>query len=137
MTETLVIDSSVAYKWLYSHGEESVPESLEVAERTLAGELDLVAPATMPVELANAIRYTPLPADAALALIEEIASFPIALYETTSQRLDRAAQLAFAHRLTVYDALFLQLAEELDCPLVTADRRAFAHIHDGAEIRLL
>jgi predicted nucleic acid-binding protein len=35
--------------------------------------------------------------------------------------LPRAAQIARAHGLTVYDALFLSLAEAKNAPLVTAD----------------
>jgi predicted nucleic acid-binding protein len=138
VTETVVIDSSVAYKWLRSEREDSVAEALALAERVIEGDMELIAPATMPVELANAIRYAGLPEDATAALVEEIASFPIVLYDTDAERLQRATELALLHHLTVYDALFLQLAEELGGPLVTADRRAFAGVHaEGVEIRLL
>jgi predicted nucleic acid-binding protein len=51
--------------------------------------------------------------------------------------LRTATDLACRHNLSVYDALFLQLAEELDCPLVSADRRAFAGIDSPVEILLL
>ena len=45
---------------------------------------------------------------------------------------------AIERRMTVYDALFLTLAQELDCPLVTADRRAFGSIPpEVAEVRLI
>jgi predicted nucleic acid-binding protein len=39
--------------------------------------------------------------------------------------------------MSIYDALFLALAEELDCPLITADRKAFADIDTPVEIRLI
>ena len=40
-------------------------------------------------------------------------------------------------RKDIQRALFLALAEQLDCPLVTADRKAFTGIDSPVEIRLI
>jgi predicted nucleic acid-binding protein len=137
MSQKAVVDSCVAYKWLRPLGEAGVPQALALVEASGAGEIELVAPAIMPVELANVIRYARLPVEVAVELLREIDGFHVTLYAPVASRLEHATRLAFRHGLAIYDALFLQLAEELDCPLVTADRRAFAGIDTPIEIRLL
>lgn len=137
MTPQAVVDSCVAYKWLRPAEETGVPEALRLVEASGTGRLELVAPAIMPIELANVIRNARLPVDAALALVREIDGFHITLYPAVLPRLERATHLAYRHGLAIHDALFLQLAEELDCPLVTADRRAFAGIETTVAIQLL
>lgn len=137
MSRTVVVDSSVAYKWLRRIGEESVEAALSILANHQSGEIDLVAPETLPIELASAVRQSGLGVDDVLAIVEEIPSLAIGLHPIRQDRLVAAARLAFQHRLTIYDALFLQLAIELDAPLVTADRRAFAKPDLGVDVRLL
>jgi predicted nucleic acid-binding protein len=137
MTPKTVIDSCVAYKWLRPLDEAGVVQALDLVEASGSGQVELVAPAIMPVELANVIRNARLPVDAAIALVREIDGFHVTLYAAVLSRLENATRLAYRHNLAIYDALFLQLAEELDCPLVTADRKAFAGIDTPIEIRLL
>ena len=137
MPTPLVIDTSVVYKWLRPDAEESVERALAVAREAAAGVVDLVAPAILPVELANAVRYGTVDADDAGSVLELFEGFHFLLYEADCRRLVAAMGLAFDHGLSVYDALFLQLAEELSCPLITADRRAFAGVYADVEIRLL
>jgi predicted nucleic acid-binding protein len=133
----VVVDSSVAYKWLRPFGESSVPQALELVQSAAEGIVELVAPALLHIELANTIRYTGLPHAEIESLIDEMGGFGVTLYDTDLPRLESAVRLALRHNLSVYDALFLQLAQELDCPLVTADRRAFANLDTEVEIRLL
>jgi predicted nucleic acid-binding protein len=133
----VVIDTSAAFKWFAPGGEDSVPEALAIAQQAVVGELEIVAPAILHVEIANVVRYAGYPFSDAEQLVREFVEFRVGLYEADGPRLARALQLAYTHGLTVYDALFLQLAEELDCPLVTADRRAFAGIDTNVDIRLL
>lgn len=134
----MVVDTSVAYKWVRSADEESVPEALALLDAHSDGTLLLTAPALLPVELANALRYSGLDEADMVALAEEFDAFGIELIEADSRRIARAVRLALRHRLSVYDALFLQLAEELGCPLVTADRRAFAGLSEcGVRVQLL
>jgi predicted nucleic acid-binding protein len=137
MSGFLVVDSSVAYKWYYKADEPGAPEADALLFAQLAGECELIAPATLPVEVSNAMRYTQLPQDTVLDIIELIALARVDLYSITGPRLRSAAILAYRHKLSIYDALFLALAEELDCPLVTADRKAFANLDTDVEIRLI
>ncbi|MFQ5840352.1 MAG: type II toxin-antitoxin system VapC family toxin [Candidatus Methylomirabilales bacterium] len=48
---------------------------------------------------------------------------------TATPLLKRAARLGRELGLTFYDASFLALAVELDCPYITADRRLFERTH--------
>jgi predicted nucleic acid-binding protein len=137
MMRRVVIDASVAFKWVRPLGEKGALEARELFLARRAGDLQLVAPAHLHVELVNALRYSNLEEPDAVALVEEIDSFGVELYEADVQRLSRSTRLAYLHNLTIYDALYLELAEELECALVTADRKAFGRIDSPVEIRLL
>jgi len=137
VSKLAVVDTSVAVKWLVTQGEESLQEAAELLAAHRAGEIKLCAPTIMPIEIANVAVYSSAPVDAAVAIIEAISDFEVELFEALPARLIAATEIARDHRLSVYDALFLQLAVELGCPLMTADRRAFANVFDSAEIRLL
>jgi predicted nucleic acid-binding protein len=138
MSTPVVVDSSVAYKWLHAMGENHVDEAVDLLNKHLAGEVLLVAPSNLSGEVANALRWKPrlTPADVD-ELLSHLEAIDVQLVDVTYSRLRTATELACRHDLSVYGALFLQLAEELDCPLVTADRKAFAGIDSPVEIRLL
>ena len=138
MVKLTVVDSSVAYKWICSVDEGGVDAAGALLDAHETGTILLAAPDILHVELANVVRNSPyLDEDESVTIVEEIAHFAVELMPSTPTRLSRAVRLSYKHGLPVYDALFLQLAEELDCPLVTADRKAFAGIESPVEIRLV
>lgn len=138
MTGLAVIDSSVVHKWLDTMGEHRVDEAVTLLHQHAVGDLIFVAPSLMPVEVINSLRWKPhLTPDDVVGLANDLEAININLLDVTYSRLRAATELAYHHNLSVYDALFLELAEELECPLVTADRRAFAGIETPVEIRLL
>jgi len=132
-----VIDSSVAYKWHYRNDEPGV----DIADALLAdhveGNVVLAAPTTLTVEIANALRYSGLSPERVSEIIDLIGAAQIHLFHPSTETLRRAADLAFQHGMSVYDALFLELAERLGCPLYTSDRKTFARIDTPVEIRLV
>lgn len=133
-----VIDSSVAYKWLSQDGENGLEQAFAVLWSHRSGELTLVAPAIIHVELANSLRYSKyVTEEDALTLVGALDDLEIGLIDSTPSRLMAAIDLSYRHGLSVYDALFLALAEELGCPLISADRKAFAGIDTDVEIRLI
>lgn len=134
----LVVDSSVAFKWLARVDEEGVDEALDLLAGQRSGSLLLTAPTLLHVELASSLRnHKHLCEEETAIAVEELDSFHVVLLDSTPARLAAATRLSYRHGISVYDALFLALAEELQCPLVTADRRAFGSLESSIEIRLL
>jgi predicted nucleic acid-binding protein len=117
----LVVDASVAVKWFVSEGEAGVAEAFALKERHATGARILSAPSHVVLEVLNALRSRGL----GQSDLEDAASrllgmrLDLAPVETLAHR---AAGIAAQHRLTVYDAAFVALAESLDAELVTADR---------------
>lgn len=134
----LVVDSSVAYKWISHIGEDHVEEAFVLLRDHRSGTHVLAAPATLYVELANAVRNSRnVDRETALDIVAGLETLQIELVTPTPERLVAALRLSYRHNLSIYDALFLALAEELSCPLVTADRKAFVGIDSPVEVRLL
>lgn len=114
---SLVVDSSVIVAALVDGGPDG-----SWAQELLID--DLAAPHLLPVEVANVLRR----AAAAGQISEDVASlahadlldlrFELVPYEAVA---DRAWQLR--HNLTAYDAWYVAVAELLDAPLATLDRR--------------
>lgn len=120
MTPALIVDASVALKWVLPE------EDSGLAERMLDRGAMLRAPAFIFVELANALwfqmRAGKLNAAEAAGCMRDLRESPLELWDG-EEPLPSA--LEWAHRLdhAVYDCAYLALALHLDGTYVTADRR--------------
>lgn len=117
---SFVLDASVVVAWLLD--DEDDPVARFALER-LDTEPALV-PQAWHVEVRGALlgaerrgRLQPVQADDCLARAREL---PV--QTDSSPDLDRAFALARARRLSVYDALYLELALRTGAPLATLDR---------------
>lgn len=128
-----VIDCSTAIAWAMS--DESSPSAdFALARLKVAGG---VAPRLWWAELRNALliaerkgRSTPAITDAALAALDAL---PVQLDHKPHGLM--VLRLAREHQLTVYDALYLELALRGNRPLATLDRKlARAAEAEGVEL---
>jgi predicted nucleic acid-binding protein len=117
-----VIDSSVAVKWFTE--ETGTEAALKLREAASTGKCRLEAPDLLLYELANALRFHPRlsAADVKLA-IGSLLDLGIIFHAAESPLLERAVELAFRYRTTVYDSCFIALADHRGLPLVTADEK--------------
>lgn len=117
-----VVDSSVVFKWFSPEGESHVDAALGLLSGHSSGALVLAAPAHMPAEVLNGLRYAELDAKVLRTAIEGLTEAEIVTVPLDEELLSAALDLAEAHGLTIHDALFPALAISLGCELVTADR---------------
>ena len=120
---SLVIDSSVALTWCFE--DERTPATVAVLDRV--AQAGAVAPTLWPLEVLNALamaeRRKRLTAVQRHHLAGFLRDLPITLDpETAAQAWSATARLAEQHRLTLYDASYLELAQRLGLPLATLDR---------------
>lgn len=119
----LVLDASVAVKALL------LEPGSDRATALLASETDLVAPSIIIVEVLAAITRAHRADRIGAELAREIAGNWRQLIAdgglvcvADDVLLEKAVDLALAIRHPLQDCLYLALAQQLDCPLVTADR---------------
>ena len=120
---TFVLDNSVAMRWCFDGITH--PYAEEVLARLASGE-DAIVPVLWLYEasavLARAQNRNTLAADKASAFLAELQSLNIATDEESAARVfTDVHRLALAHRLTSYDAAYLELAIRRRVPLATLD----------------
>ena len=124
-----VVDASVAIKWF-------VPEiHSDAALRARHGGYRLHVPAFMMLELGNVlakkIRREELTRSEGDAILKELKQLP--LQRHVDERLfPTAYALACDTHRSLYDCLYLALAEAVDGTMITADRKFYAALADGA-----
>ena len=119
---SLVLDTSATLAWVYS--EETTAAVVEVFARL--NERGAWVPGFWKLEVANILgmgarrgRHDVTFRDATLA---DLALLPIAVDpETERHAWGATARLADRHKLTVYDAAYLELAQRRGLPLATLD----------------
>lgn len=117
---TFVVDASVVVKWF-------IPEIHETeAKRFLDPGNLLHAPDLLPSEFGNIlwkkVRRAEITADEAERIAGEMQNSPVTLVSSLDLLPD-APCVAVATGRTVYDSMYLALAADRRCRLVTADRK--------------
>ena len=124
--QTFVLDCSVAAKWVLPEPDRPLARGL--LDRYVAGEISLIAPDLLLVEVASLLakchRRKQISADQAREAFEFMSKSAPQLFDTRP-RLSRALDLSLRHQMSLWDCVYLALAVERGCPFLTADRRLF------------
>jgi predicted nucleic acid-binding protein len=121
-----VIDAGVVVKWFISEVDSDIAHQL--LERYLQGVDTPVAPDLLIAECGNVLwrrcRQGDITPEEATESLADLLTLQVPLVPATSL-VQSALQLALQYQRTVYDALYLTLAQERNCDLITADERFF------------
>lgn len=130
----IVVDASVVVDMLLGSGSQAGDDLV----RRLAGGETAAAPHLLDVEVGQVLRRFVLRSEisAALAqsLMDELSQLPLARYPHQGL-VNRALELL--NNVTVYDGIYLALAEALDCLLLTGDTALLDVPGCAAEVQVL
>jgi predicted nucleic acid-binding protein len=120
----IVVDASIALSWCFP--DEQTPLSIKILDMLKAGE-PAVVPSFWCVEVLNTLlmgekrgRIKPEQTEAFLGDLRTLA--PLLDFASFEQVCGVVQKLSREHRLTPYDALYLELALRSGCRLATLDQ---------------
>jgi predicted nucleic acid-binding protein len=123
----IVLDASVAVKWVLRE------EHAATARRVLATK-ELLAPHLLWAEVGNTLwkrhRRRESSVEEVRRMLAEFQRLPVTTFAHWPF-LAAALDLAISLNQTVYDCLYLALAESRDSVMLTADRRFYAAVSDS------
>lgn len=127
MSVAVVVDASVAAKWFLADDKEALAdEAFHLLDGYDRDELQFVVPDLFYAEIASAIwkavrvgRITAASGEASFASLEQ------RVFTTVPSRalIGAAYRIATAYNRSVYDALYVALAKQIQSQLITADER--------------
>lgn len=124
MSRSLVVDASVALKWVVT--EPGSDEAASLLDELAIGAVALLAPEHLVGEVANGLRKRVaqhvLTVEDACAALEAIAHLELT-FVGGAGRWFPCLPAALEWGITAYDALYVLLARDFDAVLVTADAR--------------
>jgi predicted nucleic acid-binding protein len=131
-----VIDASIVVKWYCV--EEGTDKALWIRDQYARGAIKISLPDLVILELANAIRYKKnSSAEDVEDVLNNFVRLGLDIVVPTIELVKKATRLAFRHKITVYDAVYPVLAEDLDYGFITADEKLYEKIQGLPFVRLL
>lgn len=141
MNDTWVVDASVVVKWFLP--ESDTAEATDILHQIRRGHAHAVVPELLLAECANVIwkrvvQGSISAADASM-IVEAVVESPFQV-ERTAPLLPTAFAIAVETHCTVYDAIYVALAIQVDGILLSADRKLERLMADrpyGERVRVL
>lgn len=131
MADNLVVDANVIAK-LYLRDEQYIDKADLLFDRFQKGNVDLIAPQVITYEVPAAIKKGAARVRASEETwkdaIESFESLGLVVVDDSDAKYD-ATRLAMNYSIGYYDALYMLLAEDLGCQLVTADDKLWRNLH--------
>ena len=117
-----VVDASVLVKWFLQEKEADRDRVLALRDLHISGRSKIFAPRLALLEVLNAICSNPkADEETGEAVLEALQDLHLEIRAGDTDVLRKANAIAWAYKITIYDALYVALAEMVGFPLITAD----------------
>jgi predicted nucleic acid-binding protein len=132
----VVLDTSVIIKWFIE--ERGSKRALIWLKRHIKGTEKILVPSLFFYEIANVLRYKKeLPLNEIWKVIEYLFRLNLKVEEANPELIMRAVLLAREKEISVYDAVFVALANFYHISFYTADKELYEKIKDFDFVKLL
>jgi predicted nucleic acid-binding protein len=117
-----VVDASVLVKWFLHEKEADRDRALALRDLHISRRSTIFIPQLALLEVLNAVRFSPKAdeEDGEMAL-ETLHDLHLETKPPEIDLLRKANAIAWGYKITIYDALYVGLAEQVGHPLITAD----------------
>lgn len=117
-----VVDASVIVKWFLHQQEADRDRALALRDLHISGRSTIYIPQLAFLEVLNAIRFsTKADEEDGETALETLQDLNLETKTADVNLLRKANAIAWAYKITIYDALYVALAEQVGYPLITAD----------------
>ncbi|HLC31475.1 MAG TPA: type II toxin-antitoxin system VapC family toxin [Candidatus Nanoarchaeia archaeon] len=116
-----LIDASIIVKWFTE--EENTEKAIQLQKEHIQRTRILVIPKLAYLEVLNTLRYKKRDKETLQQVNEALEELNFEIEPITKEHREKTIELALKLNLTIYDALYLTLAQYLNIPLITADKK--------------
>lgn len=132
-----VLDASVVIKWFRTF-EPDCQRAILLREKFLTEELSLAIPELLLYEIANVLRYKPdLAAPDVISIVHSVLGMRLEIKPLLLSTLSSAISFGYQYDITVYDAIYFSLAQEIGYSFITADEVLYEKIKETKFVYLL
>lgn len=123
--ETVILDSSVVFKWFYFKNEDSVETAKSLYRKTVSGYFHVLTPELLLYEIINTFKFR---TEIDAILLEEILKelFNILIFiKLDSKDYINAYEISKKTNNSIYDSIYIALSEKYRASFITADKKLY------------
>lgn len=118
-----VVDASVIVKWFVQ--EQFSDKIVDLMEKHSKGEVLLMAPELLFVEVLNALKYKKVSGNFLAAANKTLWNAQFKIAPLNESLLQKTLAISLKEGLTIYDSLYVAIAEVENCQMITADKELY------------
>ena len=127
--QSYILDASVVVKWFARKNEEHLDKALALFNLVVDRKITLLAPELLVYELSNAFwKGKNFNSHQLNEAMKAFYALSVELFSANMILLQKTHQIAVDYNITVYDAVYVALAELKKCSLITANPKCFKRV---------
>ena len=131
----MILDASVIAKWFLV--EEGGERALQLRDEYVKGTIDIAVPELLLYEVANVLRYKDFSEEDVKKAMLSLMDMDLFIAGMSHSLMERTVEISMECGITIYDGVYVALAESLSTELVTADRKLYEKTKEKYSVRLL
>lgn len=121
--QSVVLDTSVILKWISKEKEDHLAQAEELLVAIVQGKIQAVTIDFLLLELANVLlKAKKLPPERIEIAVKLVINLDIKMIAVSPQLIYASTVLAQKYNITLYDSIYLALAQERGTKVLTADK---------------